>query len=176
MLNKLILRAFLSISLAVTFTGAANAALITQDILDGNNTNIGFITIDTSNLDEFDSVLTWEAFNILGFDMEAPEITDANQFYAAIDPTDFFAGIFDIQFDLVDVLGAFQWAGGTFIDTDDTVDSYGITVNQLGAENPPLVGYISSFSFGEATVVPTPATFVLFLTAIAGLAARRKNH
>ena len=33
MLNKLILRAFLSISLALSFTGAANATLISQDIL-----------------------------------------------------------------------------------------------------------------------------------------------
>ena len=32
-----------------------------------------------------------------------------------------------------------------------------------------------ALAFGDATVVPTPATLVLFLTAVAGLAARRKN-
>jgi len=179
MLNKLVLRALLSISLAFSFAGGANAALINQDILDGEGSNIGFISIDTNNLDEFDSVVSWEAFNILGFDMLAPENNESgDQFYAAVDPTDFSAGIFDMFFDVTDIFGTYQWEGAIFIE-DGVVDpfqSYGVVAHALSADNPPLAAYVPSFSFGEATVVPTPATLVLFLTAIAGLVARRKTH
>jgi len=178
MLNKLVLRALLSLSLAFSFASGANAALITQDILDGEGSNIGFISINTNNLDEFDEVLSWEAFNILGFDMLAPEIADGFQFYAAIDPTDFSAGIFDMFFDVTDIFGAYQWQGAILIE-DGVIDesqSYGVVAHDLRADNPPLAAYVPSFSFGEATVVPTPATLVLFLTAIAGLVARRKTH
>ncbi|MBU2892882.1 hypothetical protein KO495_06040 [Colwellia sp. D2M02] len=178
MLNKLILRAFLSISLALTFTGAANATLINQTIIDGSGAQVGFISINIDNLDEFDSVYEWESFQFLGFDMLAPDTIDnqfGEQFYASVDPTDIFAGIFDINFDLTDIYGQYQWIGATFIDYDGTVDSYGVAINRLGAVNPPLVAYIPEFSFGATTVVPTPATLVLFLTAIVGLASRRKN-
>ncbi|MCJ8296562.1 MAG: PEP-CTERM sorting domain-containing protein [Colwellia sp.] len=178
MLNKLVLRALLSLSLAFSFAGAANATLINQDIIDGDGANIGSISINIDDLDDFGGAFKWEEFNILGFDMLAPDAIDnefGEQFIAEFDLNDIYAGIFNIAFDLVDVFGLYQWGGATFIDVDGTVDSYGITVNQLGAQNPPLVAYISSFSFGEVTVVPTPATLVLFLTAVAGLVVRRKT-
>jgi hypothetical protein len=181
MLNKLVLRALLSLSLAFSFAGGANAALITQDILDGEGSNIGFISINTNNLDEFDSVLSWETFNILGFDMLAPDAIDnefGDQFYASVDPTDFSAGIFDMFFDVTDIFGAYQWEGAILIEDGVVVPdlSYGIVVNELGLDNPPVAAFVPSFTFGEATVVPTPATLVLFLTAVAGLVARRKTH
>ncbi len=179
MLNKLILRAFLSISLALTFTGAANAALITQDLLDGDGGNIGSISINTDSLDEYGDTFSWEEFNLLGIDMLAPEIADGSNFYASFDLENLAAGLWDLQFDLVDVLSAYQWQVASFYDVDGKVVAefdYGLSIYKLGAEDPTFAGYISEIVYGEATVVPTPATFILFLTAVAGLAARRKNH
>jgi len=53
MLNKLILRTFLSISLTFSVMGAANATLISQEILNGGSL-IGNITINIDNATEFD--------------------------------------------------------------------------------------------------------------------------
>lgn len=180
MLNKLILRVFLSLSLAFSFGGAANATLINQDIFDGSGAQIGFISINIDNLDDFYSVYEWEQFNFLGFDMLAPDAAVnvfGDQFYASVDPADIFAGIFDISFDLTDIYGAYQWKAAGFVDYDGTLISffnYGLAIYKLGAADPTLAGYIPEMILGSATVVPTPATLVLFLTAIMGLVARRK--
>jgi hypothetical protein len=170
MLNKLVLRALLSLSLAFSFAGGANAALITQDILDGNGGSIGSISINTNNVDEFGEVLSWEAFNIFGIDMSAPDVADGSQFLATFEAADFSLGLQDFSFDLIDTLGAYAWSGQFWEGFGDFVAfDLGVT------PDPAFAGYVE-FTLGEATVVPTPATLVLFLTAVVGLVARRKKH
>jgi hypothetical protein len=175
MLNKLILRAFLSISLALSFTGAANATLISQDLISDETGNvIGSITINTipSEIADFglSDVFVFEEFNLFGFDMAAPAIADGNQFFASFDTADYSLGLQDLSFDLVDTLGAIAW-NGQFFGGFGAVDAFDLGV----VPNPEILAFIE-FSLGDATVVPTPATLVLFLTAVAGLVARRKTH
>jgi len=173
MLNKLVLRALLSLSLAFSFT--ANADLITQDFInDVNGEIIGSITINTDPSEVADfglrDVFSFEEFNFFGVDMLAPAIADENQFYASFDAADYSLGLQDLSFDLKDTLGEFAWAGQFFFGLGD-VNKFDLS----GTPDPVLAGYFE-FTLGEATVVPTPATLVLFLTAIVGLVARRKTH
>ena len=172
MLNKLILRAFLSLSLALSFT-SANAALITQDFIsDASGDVIGSITINTfpAEVDEgFGTIYTWEEFDFFGIDMLAPDVADGFQFLASFDTADYSLGLQDLSFDLDDVFGWYSWSGVAFGGAGDVV-----AYDLAGNPDPEFVGYFT-YSLGEASVVPTPATLVLFLTAVAGLAARRKK-
>jgi len=173
MLNKLILRAFFSISLALSFTGAANATLISQDILDAGDV-IGNITINIDNATEWDIgdsyVENFVSFNIAGLNLLdlANYNLDNPLFEAHFNQDDLTAGLSTLYFDLIDVQGAFAWAGNIWAGTD---------ANDLNVfdDGTGIVAYSDNISFGKATVVPTPVTLVLFLTAVAGLAARRKN-
>ena len=164
MLNKLILRAFLTISLALSFTGA-NAALITQDIISDNLGGvIGSITIDTVNVDEFDTVYDWVSFDFFGY-----EAVESFFFQAVIDTTDLNAGILSLDFDVTDECFGCEWAYNGFIDSGiSSFDIFDVTTSGF-------VYFTDDLYFGQASVVPTPATLVLFLTAVAGLASRRKN-
>jgi hypothetical protein len=176
MLNKLILRAFLSISLALSFAGAANATLISQDILFDTIADdvaefevIGNITINLDTMDEFGFVEnTWESFTFFGYDVDAFD-ADWNIFTAIVDPTNIVAGIESLDFD-VTVFSSLSFAG--YIDSFDPDASVSFSLFDNANESLFNAG---SLAFGDATVVPTPATLVLFLTAVAGLAARRKN-
>ena len=172
MLNKLILRAFLSLSLALSFT-SANAALITQDFSsDATGNVIGSITINTfpAEVDEwgFGTIYTWEEFDFFGIDMLAPDVGDGFQFLASFDTADYSLGLQDLYFDLEDVFGWYSWSGSASGAGD--VAAYDLSV----IPDPTLYVFVE-YTLGEASVVPTPATLVLFLTAVAGLAARRKK-
>lgn len=173
MLNKLILRAFLSISLAFSFT-SANAALITQDFIsDATGNVIGSITINTVPSEAADyglrSVYAWESFDFFGIDMLAPAVADGFQFLANFDAIDYSLGLQDLTFDLDDVNGWYAWNGAAFGGVGDVV-AHDLWVTP----DPQFAGYFE-YSLGNTTVVPAPATLVLFLTAVAGLASRRKN-
>ena len=166
MLNKLILRAFLSLSLAFSFIGAANAALITQDLIsDTAGGVIGSITIETLGIDEFDSVNDWVSFEFLGFEAETSFL-----FSAVIDTTNLYAGILSLDFDINDQCPGCEWAYNGFVES-----GFGGAVDIFDANTGDLIFFAGDLTLGQATVVPTPATLVLFLTAIAGLVARRKN-
>lgn len=176
MLNKLILRAFLSITLALSFTGAANATLISQDILFDTISDtvdefevIGNITINLDTMDEFGFVEgTWESFTFFGYDVDAYD-ENLNLFLAIVDPANIAAGIESLDFD-VTVFSTLSFAG--YIDSFDPDVSVSFSLFDNANESLFNAG---SLAFGDATVVPTPATLILFLTAVAGLAARRKN-
>jgi hypothetical protein len=175
MLNKLILNAFLSISLAFSFAGAANATLISQDLISDVTGNvIGTITINTTPSEIADyglsDVFVFEEFNLFGLDMTAPAIADGNQFFASFETENYSLGLQDLSFDLVDTLGALAW-NGQFFGGFGGFDAFDLGV----IPNPAFVGYFE-FTLGNATVVPTPTTLVLFLTAVVGLVARRKTH
>ena len=175
MLNKLVLNALLSLSLAFSFAGAANATLISQDILfnvAGDNIDeyevIGNITIslDTMDVDGYIED-TWESFTFYGY--EADSIADL--FFAVVNPDDIAAGIESLDFD-VTVFSSLSFAG--YIDSYETATSTNISFSLFDNEAENIFS-AGSLAFGDATVVPTPATLVLFLTALAGLAARRRN-
>jgi hypothetical protein len=175
MLNKLVLRALLSLSLAFSFAGTATADLITQDFIsDLNGDIIGSITINTDPSEVADfglrDVFSFEEFNFFGLDMLAPGVADANQFYASFDAADYSLGLQDLVFDLTDVLGLYAWNGEYFFGAG-AVDAFALS----GTPDPEFALY-SAFTLGEATVVSTPATLVLFLTAVAGLASRRRKN
>jgi hypothetical protein len=172
MLNKLILRAFLTISLAFSFAGAANATLISQDILLNSIVDsvdvfevVGHITINVDTLDEFSSVGTWESFTFYGYEAD----TVGAYFSAIVDSTNIAAGIESLDFD-VTLFSSLSFAG--YIDAAFPDDS--LTYSFFDNTNAEIID-AGTLAFGAATVVPTPATLVLFLTAIAGIAARRKR-
>jgi hypothetical protein len=171
MLNKLILRAFLTISLAFSFVGAANATLISQDILD-DGAVIGNITINIDDATVWDAdwgisnVTSFTEFQIYGYDLTTYTY-DFLSFDATYFHDDLSAGLDTLNFELTEQFGFFAWAGDVFGDTNDNV----FTV----ADDTGVFIFSDKISLGNVSVVPTPATLVLFLTAVACLAARRKN-
>lgn len=172
MLNKLILRALFSVSLAFSFAGAANATLISQDILfDSAFDNvdeyevIGNITISLDTIDDWGTVSVWESFTFYGYEAD----TDGAYFETFVDVNNIAAGIESLDFD-VTLFTTLSFAG--YIDTYNPADS--ISYSFFDNADASLVT-AGNLMFGDVSVVPTPATLVLFLTAIAGLASRRKN-
>jgi hypothetical protein len=176
MLNKIVLRALLSISLAFSAIGAANATLISQDILFNSDFDavdeyevIGNITISLDTMDEWGFVEnTWESFTFYGFEADT---FDANWdlFNAIVDVDNVAAGIESLDFD-VTLFSDLSFAG--FIDAFDPAGSF--TFSWFNNANGDL-GDAGALAFGNTTVVPTPATLVLFLTAVVVLTSRRKN-
>lgn len=175
MLNKLVLHVFLSLALAFSFASTANATLISQDILfDDFNDDvdefvvIGHVTINLDTLDEFNSVVgSWESFSFYGYEMDAFD-PDWNTFVAVVDPGNLMAGIESLDFD-VNLFGFYSFAG--FVDGFDP--NWSISYSLWDGQAELLEAGL--LAFGEANVVPTPATLVLFLTALMGLVVRRKN-
>lgn len=175
MLNKLVLHVFLSLALAFSFAGTANATLISQDILfDDFNDNvdefvvIGQVTINLDTLDEFNSVVgSWESFTFYGYEMDAFDPA-MDLFVAVVDPTNLMAGIESLDFDVM-LFGYYSFAG--FVDGFDP--NWSISYSLWDGQAVLLEAGL--LAFGEANVVPTPATLVLFLTALMGLVVRRKN-
>jgi len=172
MLNKLVLRALLSLSLAFSFAGTANATLISHDILLDSALDsvdefvvVGNITISLDSMVD-GYVETWESFTFYGNDVDL----SAGLFRAIVDVDNIAAGIEALDFD-VTLFTTLSFSG--YIDTafPEANMNYSFFNNADSTLNDA-----GTLVFGEATVVPTPATLVLFLTAIAGLAARRKTQ
>ncbi|OUR62599.1 hypothetical protein A9Q74_03985 [Colwellia sp. 39_35_sub15_T18] len=164
MLNKLVLRALLSLSLAFTFLGTANAALITQDIISDSLGVIGSITIDTVAVDEFDSVNDWVSFDFFGYEAE-----ESFLFSAIIDTSDFYAGILSLDFDVNDLCFSCEWAYNGFIEA-----GFGGAVDIFDPANGDFIFFTDDLSFGQASVVPEPSALILLLTGLIAFAVRRK--
>ena len=111
---------------------------------------------------------TWESFSFYGFEVDAFD-ADFDYFEAIIDVTNIAAGIESLDFG-VTLFSDLVFSG--FIDAYDMDSSvtYSLYDNADGS-----LWNAGALAFGDATVVPTPATLVLFLTAVAGLASRRRN-
>jgi len=173
MLNKLVLRAFLAISLALSFTGAANATLISHDILLDSVLDsvdefevVGNITINLDTIDDWGYVETWSSFTFYGYEVDPT----AGLFTAIVDVDNIAAGIESLDFD-VTLFTSLNFAG--YIDAAFPDDNFNYSFFRNADAQLFDAG---TLAFGAATVVPTPATLVLFLTAVAGLVARRKTH
>ncbi|MEW6994479.1 PEP-CTERM sorting domain-containing protein [Colwelliaceae bacterium MEBiC 14330] len=176
MLHKLVLRVLLSISIAFSAIGAANATLISQDILLNSDFDavdeyevIGNVTISLDTMDEWGYVEnTWESFTFYGYDVDTFDI-NWNIFSAIVDVNNVEAGIESLDFD-VTIFSTLSFAG--VIDTFNPAGSYSYSLFDNADGSLYNAG---TLAFGNTTIVPTPATLVLFLTAVIGLAARRKN-
>ena len=176
MLNKLVLRALLSLSLAFGFAGAANATLISQDILFNSEFDavdeyvvIGNITISLDTMDDWGEVSgTWESFTFYGYEADTFD-ADWNLFTAVVDVNNITAGLESLDFD-VTLFSDLSFGG--YIDTYNPAASFAFSV--FNNANAGLYD-AGTLAFGDVSVVPTPATLILFLTAVAGLASRRKN-
>jgi hypothetical protein len=173
MLNKFILRACLSISIVLSSISLANATLITQDILD-NGEVIGSVSISTDNAVTFglDSyVEEFVSFNLFG--IELLDFTDFELdnplFEASFDGSDLNAGLLSIDFDLTDVFGAFYWAGSLWSELLGTDFNY---LDVFDGED--ILVFTTDVTLGSVSVVPLPASIILFLTAIAVLVSHRK--
>ncbi|WP_057832281.1 PEP-CTERM sorting domain-containing protein [Colwellia sp. TT2012] len=180
MLNKLFLRALFTLSLAFSFTGAANATLISQDILD-NGSVVGNVTINIDNATVWDAstsyVANFESFTFFGFQLL--DLTDYNLenplFEASFDHNDISLGLLTLDYDLTDFDGFFGWSGSIVDSSYWSEPSINENYADVWGGPNDVLYYSETLTFGAATVVPTPATLVLFLTAIAGLASRRKK-
>jgi len=176
MLNKLILRTFLSISLTFSVMGAANATLISQDILFDTMYDdvdeyqvIGNVTINLDTMDEWGWVEgTWESFTFYDYEVDAFD-ENWNSFIAIIDSTNIAAGLESLDFD-VSLFGNLIFAGYIDAYAPEASVSYSLFDNADGS-----LWNAGALAFGDVSVVPTPATLVLFLTAVVGLVARRKT-
>lgn len=176
MFNKLVLSVLLSLSLAFSFVGSANATLISQDILfdtyfDSEDTFevIGQLTISLDTMDDWGEVNgTWESFSFFGYDVDTFD-AGWNLFIAVIDPGNIAAGIESLDFD-VTIFSDLSFAG--YIDVYDPFNSVSFSI--FDNADPTLLN-AGNLAFGEVSIVPTPATIVLFLTAIMGLMARRQR-
>ncbi len=184
MLNKLVLRVFLSLSLAVT--GAANATLISQDIMfqelidvDQNNqpifaeaVTIGHVSVNLDTLDVDSGVGylsgTWEEFSFYGFDVDMLD-PDFDYFEAEVNPNDLFAGIESLDFGVTLFSATYVFSG--FIDAFDIDNIVRYTLYNLNTGDLLEAG---ALSFGQASVVPEPSALILLLTGLVAFAARRR--
>ena len=175
MLNKLVLRALLSLSLTFSFAGGANAALITQDILD-NGAVIGNVTVDSGEASLWEGneflVEDFVSFNLFGFDL----VNDVPYFEAYFNNNDLASGLLSLDFSVSDTNDLYSFAGTIWDSSywaDPSVNENFVDVWSQSTGEPALFSF--DVTLGDVSAVPTPATFVLFLTAVAGLVARRKT-
>ena len=198
MFNKLITRTFFSLALAFGFTSAANATLITQGIFfdsaftdEVDYQQIGFITIDTRNADVYDlygdqsvilgDVVEWVEFSFYNFDLYTQAESDVypysdpkdlplfGNFMATFDVNNLSAGIEFLTFDVTAKVPALYAFNGY-------VDTFGGEAYDLFDANGNFYDYGGlALSKAILTAVPTPATLVLFLTAMVGLTMRRQK-
>lgn len=161
MLNKLVLRFVLALSLVVS--ASTSAALITQDIIDDNLGGvIGSITVNTKYADDWGEITKWTSFEFFGF-----EAVSADLFVAEIDTEDFYAGILSLDFDVTDECFGCEWAYNGYIDDfSGSLDIFELNSN--------FVYFSDTLRFGEASVVPEPSAVVLLLSGLIALSVRRK--
>ncbi|GGO63301.1 PEP-CTERM sorting domain-containing protein [Bowmanella pacifica] len=172
---KSIKKIFAGLGLIAAMTCNANAALITQDLievaLDGSTGVIGSITINTDNalvdpVHGTGEVLSFVSFNFLGYDIP---VDDSIFFQAIFDTNNIYAGIefldFDIDFSLP------GWAFQGYFDAFDNPDFNYFTVFDSGSAD---LLFVNGLALGQASVVSEPATLAMFGLMLGLLGMRRK--
>ncbi len=200
MFNNLVLRVLISLVVAFSSIGAANATLINQDIwFDSLITDdevdykrIGFISIDLTGADIYETydneleqwvtlgeVTQWGDFSFYNFDFWTEAQSNV---VLADDPFAFpMFGLFTAVYNVNDIFAGIESLDFSVI--ENTYDTYAFNgyIDTFGGEAFDIFDDEGGFydygnlAFGRATIVPAPATLVLFLTAIMGLVVRRKH-
>jgi len=181
MLKNLLKSTLLTLSLSLFAMGSANANFVTQDILfdDGNTTEvvlerIGTITIETTDADEFGLISSWVNFELFGFDMITEDEANGDfslfgLFEALVDVNNLKAGIEFISFDVTesqDNFFNFQGLVDTASGSSFFVDAFDFSGGLYA---------FGDLSLGEASVVPEPSVFLLFLTGLIFMVAKRRK-
>ncbi|MBT1065005.1 PEP-CTERM sorting domain-containing protein [Bowmanella sp. Y26] len=154
----------------------ANAALITQDLIevasDGSTGIIGSITINTNGA-LYDPVFgtgevaTAVSFNFLGFDIPP---TDILFFQAIFDVNNLHAGLEFLNFDVTFMLpGLVNWAFDGLYETGSLGNYF--SVFDLDAGD---LAFFNELALGRASVVSEPTTLAMFSLMLAMLGMRRK--
>jgi len=204
MFNKLVLRALFSFSFSFSFVfgfaGVANATLINQDIwfdsaltVEVDYKRIGFISIDTTGADIYEvydndlqqwvtlgAVDQWVDFSFYNFGFW----TEAEDNIAlAADPFAFpMFGFFEAVFNVDNISAGIESLDFSVTENKYNFYAFNGYIDTFSGEAIDIFNVDGRFydygdlAFGQATVVPTPATLVLFLTAVVGLVARRKTN
>jgi hypothetical protein len=175
---------FLAMSITLLSAGSANAALISHDILfDDFTTNdvvfekIGYFVVDTNKADDWGLITSWEEFQIDMFGSSFNFLTEAEAdvidpflfgyFEAFLDPSNAFAGVEAIAFDVTENTalslnfnGSFDFATNSGI-----LDVFDSTTGFESAGNLQL-GNVK---------VPEPPMLLLFLTGLIALRLKKRK-
>lgn len=176
MLNKLVLRFVLALSLVVS--ASASAALITQDIVSEQYGIIGSISINTVPSNSFldlEEVYTWDEFSLFGFDMNEVDPIEnefGDQFFAQFDPMNLYAGIQELYFDASDDDAFYPWEYQGSIYAGD--NNGWLDIFDENPSTPELIFFAEDISLGEVSVVPEPSAVMLLLSGLIALSVRRK--
>jgi hypothetical protein len=176
MLKKIFLTVSVLLLSTVCLSEKAQAGpILTQDFqitdTNGDIVNIGSISFDTDNLDEFfpgtGDLLQWETFSLFGFDI------DNSSFFVNVgfDPSNIFAGLEYILFDVTDIDMTIAFAG--FFDLLDPLAPPFISVFNLTTGE---LNEFDNFTPGAASVVSAPATFWLMFAAAGAVLMRRRTN
>lgn len=168
---------FASLGLIAAMTINANAALITQDLIevasDGSTGVIGSITVSTNNavIDPIygtGEVLSFVSFEFLGYDIP---VDDSYFFLAIFDSNNVYAGLEYLDFDIDFFLpGIVDWAFQGYFEAFSNPDFNYFTVFENGNAQPR---FFNGLTLGQASVVSEPATLAMFGLMLGLLGMRR---
>lgn len=160
----------------------ARAAIITQELLYKENGTtefipIGQVTISTLDLDPvFSEATQWLSFDLFGFDMITEQQADDagdpllfGEFFAEADPTDPWAGLSAISFDVSDHPAAdFAYQG--------IIDPFlgDMFLNIFDRSNNQITDF-GMLDFGRVSVVSEPHVMLLMFASLGLLRLRRKQ-
>lgn len=181
MFKKLLKNTLLTLSISIATITTANADLITQDIIfdDATTTEvlfetIGSITVDTNESDGFGLISSWVDFQLFGFDMITE--TEANgdftlfgAFEVFVDLTNITAGVEFLTFDVTESSSQlFNFQG--LVDTATGANFFLDVFDFSGG----LYAF-GDIALGNASIVPEPEMFFLFLTGLVFIFVKRRK-